>query len=91
MGDLVGAFKSRTTVGYLRGIERFDWVPFGGRLWQRNYFAHIIRNDHDLDRIRESMVSNPFRWALDREKRDAIGTDDFDRWLDSFSYRRRRP
>ncbi|MGQ9915173.1 MAG: transposase [Thermogutta sp.] len=91
VGDIVGAFKSRTTVGYIRGIERFDWVPFRGRLWQRNYFEYIIRNDNDLDRIREYIVSNPLRWTLDRENRDATGTDDFDRWLDNVSYRRRRP
>ena len=37
------------------------------KLWQRNYYEHVIRNDDELNRIREYIVNNPAKWALDRE------------------------
>jgi REP element-mobilizing transposase RayT len=36
-------------------------------VWQRNYHEHIIRNENDLNRIREYIVGNPARWAEDEE------------------------
>ena len=40
---MVDAFKSITTVEYIRGIKNLGWQPFFGKLWQRNYYEHIIR------------------------------------------------
>jgi len=34
----------------------------GVRVWQRNYFERIIRNEEELQRIREYIRSNPARW-----------------------------
>jgi putative transposase len=31
-------------------------------LWLRNYYEHIVRDDADLDRIRQYIVNNPARW-----------------------------
>ncbi len=67
LGDVVGAFKSWTTVLYARGVRGAGWVSFDGRLWQRNYYEHIIRGEAELDRIREYIMTNPVRWAEDRE------------------------
>ena len=36
-------------------------------LWQRNYYEHIVRNDDDLNEIREYIINNPLKWALDKE------------------------
>ena len=36
-------------------------------LWQRNYYEHVIRNDDDLNRIREYITQNPLKWELDEE------------------------
>jgi hypothetical protein len=36
-------------------------------LWQRNYYDHVVRDDSELQRIREYIVNNPAQWALDRE------------------------
>jgi putative transposase len=49
------------------GVRRRGWVSFHGRLWQRNYYDHVIRNERELDKIREYIATNPLRWALDRE------------------------
>lgn len=37
LGDVVGAFKSITTVQYARGVDTRGWPAFSKRLWQRNY------------------------------------------------------
>jgi putative transposase len=37
------------------------------RIWQRNYYEHVIRNNDDLDRIRRYIRTNPAQWALDRD------------------------
>ena len=50
--SLVQWFKTMTTNAYFRGVRRSGWPPVRGRLWQRNYYEHIIRDDDDLDWIR---------------------------------------
>ena len=45
IGDMMDAFKSITTVEYIRGIKTWGWQTFAGKLWQRNYYEHIIRNE----------------------------------------------
>ena len=67
LGSVIGAFKSLTTVQYVRGIRNEKWPEFEGRLWQRNYHEHIVRNDDSLDRIRAYILGNPANWALDVE------------------------
>ena len=67
IGDIVGAYKSITTVEYARGVKARRWQRFHMRLWQRNYYEHIIRDANELDRAREYIVNNPLKWALDRE------------------------
>ncbi len=34
-------------------------------VWQRNYYEHIIRDEDDLNRIREYIISNPMNWEKD--------------------------
>ena len=67
LGDIVGAFKSLTTVEYARGTRAQAWPGFWGRLWQRNYYEHIVRSDAVLDRIRDYILANPDRWPDDPE------------------------
>jgi len=83
LGDIIGAFKSITTNECIRGVREFNWPHFDKRLWQRNYYEHVIRNEEALNRIREYILNNPLRWMLDRENPECQGEDEFDRWLDS--------
>ena len=62
IGSIVRGFKSAVT----RGIKRMD-CPFFYSVWQRNYYEHIIRNERELNRIREYIQNNPLRWQYDRE------------------------
>jgi len=64
---IVQWFKTMTTNDYLLGAKHHGLPPFRNRLWQRNYYEHIIRNERDLDRIRDYISANPSRWAQDDE------------------------
>ena len=70
--DVVHRFKSLTTARYRHGVRDHGWPAFRGRLWQRNYYEHVIRDDDDLNNIREYIVNNPLRWDEDTENPDFI-------------------
>lgn len=65
VGEMVGAFKSLTTVEYIRGVNENHWPCFPRRLWQRNYWERIIRNDQELQDTREYICNNPAQWEWD--------------------------
>ncbi len=67
LGRVIGAVKSETTVAYGRRVVANRWPAFRGRLWQRNYYEHVIRGDEALGRIRKYIRDNPLQWAFDRE------------------------
>jgi REP element-mobilizing transposase RayT len=69
--DVVHRFKSLTTARYRRGVLQDGWQPFPGRLWQRNYYEHVVRSEEELDRIRQYIIDNPARWEDDAENQDA--------------------
>jgi len=39
----------------------------GASVWQRSFCDHVIRNEHDLNRIREYIQNNPLSWTEDEE------------------------
>ncbi len=57
---IVRAFKSAST----RMINLQRGTP-GNAVWQRNFHEHIVRNDRELEEIREYIVNNPGQWAED--------------------------
>ena len=67
LGEIVGAFKSITTNEYIRGVKQHDWPSFPGKLWQRNYFERVIRDEDELNRIREYIIYNPVKWVDDAD------------------------
>ena len=67
LGTMVAWFKSMTTNAYIRGAKGDGWPAFNTRLWQRDYYGHIVRNERDLDSVREYIFNNPARWSSDPE------------------------
>jgi putative transposase len=57
---LVGRFKMLSA----KRINELRQTP-GTKLWQRNYWEHIIRNEPELNRIREYIRNNPDQWESD--------------------------
>lgn len=35
------------------------------KIWQRNFYEHIIRDDNELDKIRKYIHDNPYKWDDD--------------------------
>jgi REP element-mobilizing transposase RayT len=56
LGDILGAFKSIST--------RVYWRFRQGRLWQRQFFDHIIRNEKEFFETMEYIKQNPVRKGL---------------------------
>jgi len=66
VGNIVGAFKSIVAVEYIQGIKTLGWQEFDGKLWQRNYHEHIIRNEQSYQNISNYILNNPAKWADDK-------------------------
>ena len=69
--DVIHRFKSLTTARYRHGVKQKQWPPFPGKLWQRNYYEHIVRDENELNDIRRYIMDNPKKWDLDRENPNA--------------------
>ncbi len=65
IGNIIGAFKSITTDEYINGVKQNGWRSFNSKLWQRNYYEHIIRNEDSLNSIRGYINNNPAEWDSD--------------------------
>jgi len=69
LSRLVGAFKTVSTkqINIIRNTA-------GGRLWQRNYYEHIIRNEEELNHARQYIAENPVNWRTDEENPDVTSS-----------------
>jgi REP element-mobilizing transposase RayT len=56
---IVGAFKSLTAQAWLRHM-RETGKNMNGKIWQKNYYARVIRNKQELEEIRRYIKNNPF-------------------------------
>jgi putative transposase len=65
IGNMVRWFKTMTTNEYIKNVTNNNWPPFIKRMWQRNYYEHIIRNNIALNNIRQYMQNNPKKWQDD--------------------------
>jgi putative transposase len=60
VGNILGYFKYQST----KQINAARNAGFQ-KLWQRNYYDHVIRDDDDLNRIHEYIENNPANWLQD--------------------------
>ena len=60
LGAIIRGFKSSVTktINEMRDTAA---IP----VWQHNYYEHIIRNEDELNRIREYIINNPLQWSED--------------------------
>ena len=62
LSRIIGAFKTVST----KRVNILRRTP-GAPLWQRGFYEHVIRDTDNMNLIREYIITNPARWALDRE------------------------
>lgn len=61
LSSLMAGFKSSVT----KQINTIRYTP-GSKIWQRNYYEHIIRNEKALNNIRQYIINNPLSWDNDQ-------------------------
>ena len=65
LSRVVQWFKTMSTNEYIRGVKQHGWQPFTAKLWQRNYYEHIIRDEDSYLKIADYIQTNPQRWPED--------------------------
>ena len=65
LGSIMRGFK----IGVTKYCDQQKYKHFA---LQRNYHEHIVRNERELNRIREYIINNPLQWQFDRENPDRI-------------------
>lgn len=58
LGQIIGSYKSKCAVEYL--ISNINAIA---KMWQKNYYEHVIRNEDELNKTGEYIQLNPYRWA----------------------------
>ena len=66
VSQIIQWLKTMTTNEYIRNVKQNNWKPFDQKIWQRNYYDRIIRNEKELDKIKKYIFENPLKWELDK-------------------------
>jgi REP element-mobilizing transposase RayT len=66
LGVMIGAYKSLVADNCLELFIKHRPGQFMGKLWQRNYWEHIIRHETAYHHIARYIVNNPKNWREDR-------------------------
>jgi REP element-mobilizing transposase RayT len=72
MGDVVGAFKSISTIAVNKLLSRK-----GTRLLHENFYDRIVRDVAELEIIRDYVIHNPQRWLEDPENPESPTYEDW--------------
>jgi putative transposase len=65
LGTIISPFKSIVTDRYITGVKTQGWASFERRLWQRNYYEHIVKTESALQNIQQYIRDNPLTWLTD--------------------------
>ncbi len=65
ISEIIRGFKtfSAKAINKERGLR-------GIPVWQRNYYDRIIRNELELDRVRQYIINNPRNWDADKNNQN---------------------
>ena len=65
LAAIIRGFKGATTKQiHIEGFREFAW--------QSRFYDHIIRNENELNRVREYIQNNPLQWDQDRNNLENI-------------------
>ncbi len=62
--EIIRGYKSFTArkINAMRGTT-------GTPVWHRSYYEHVIRDEAELNQIRQYIIENPLKWELDKKVR----------------------
>jgi REP element-mobilizing transposase RayT len=64
VGNIIGAYKSLVMNECLKIYKSRN--DFMGKVWQRNFYEHIIRNEQSYQNVSDYIIHNPENWAEDK-------------------------
>ena len=62
IGAIIGSFKSAVT----KQLHQTKTIK-QEKIWQRNYYEHIIQDENDYQQIADYITANPINWEYDHE------------------------
>jgi putative transposase len=65
LSKIIGWFKMRAA----KEINLINMIP-GHPVWQRSFYDRVIRNEKELNTIRDYIINNPLKWASDKKNTD---------------------
>ena len=85
LSSFVAGYKS-TVTQQINGLRLLQGVP----VWQRNFYEHIIRNERELNIIREYIIKNPLQWQSDRNNPNRVDNGKQQGQLEEYIYGKTR-
>ena len=64
--QIIQSFKRHTTIKYIEMVKQNKLPPFNKRIWQRNYWDYIIRNNNEYQHIAKYIIENTQKWENDK-------------------------
>jgi REP element-mobilizing transposase RayT len=61
LGSVVGAFKTVST----NRLRHAGLITTPDPIWQRSFYERVTRTESQLQKIRQCILDNPIKWALD--------------------------
>ena len=80
LGAIIGSFKAAAA----RRMNVARGTP-GARVWQRNYYERVVRDEQEVQRVREYIQLNHLKWQFDKENPDRTADSAYSRewsWLE---------
>lgn len=83
IGNVIGSFKSSVTrkINQRRGEACLATTE---KIWQTNYYEHIVRDENAFDQISDYILMNPENWNIDKENSDRTELNEFYMWIESY-------
>ncbi len=60
--------------GFKIGVKTYATMNNIHFTWQSRFYDHIIRNENELNKIREYIIGNPKKWILDKDTPEDLYT-----------------
>lgn len=65
ISEYIQRFKTLTTRLYIEGVKTGVFPPFDGKIWQKSFHDHIIRDEMDFTTHLDYIDNNPIRFMDD--------------------------
>lgn len=73
LGNIIGSFKSLVFQTFYKYLKDNDLIQKqSAKIWQRNYWEHIIRFENELYKCQQYIVSNPEKWSKDADNLEKL-------------------